>query len=86
MNDAPGNEFRQILISIIIATFNAGEHLRLCLESITSQEEKDIEIGSRVRDSKLDRRMPDLVGIGRRAGRREDEEGSRLRTRSADVG
>jgi glycosyltransferase involved in cell wall biosynthesis len=44
MNDGTGNEFQQILISIIIATFNAEEYLRLCLESITSLEEKNIEI------------------------------------------
>ena len=43
MNEAPEKKI-QVLISIIIATFNAGEHLRLCLDSIKSATEKNIEI------------------------------------------
>ena len=40
MNDVSGRDTPEILISIIIATFNAEEHLRACLESIISQSEK----------------------------------------------
>ncbi|MDQ2719286.1 MAG: glycosyltransferase [Bacteroidota bacterium] len=43
MKDIPGKE-SDVLVSIIIATFNAEKHLPECLESIASQSEKSIEI------------------------------------------
>ncbi len=44
MNEVPGKGPTEILVSIIIATFNAEEHIRACLESILQQPEKNIEI------------------------------------------
>ncbi len=44
MNAASAKENNEILISIIIATFNAGEHIGACLDSIALQTEKKIEI------------------------------------------
>ena len=44
MNDKLATKVCKILVSVIIATYNAGEHIRECLESIISQAEKNIEI------------------------------------------
>lgn len=44
MNDARPGEDKKILISIIIATYNAQAHLAECLQSITAQTEKNIEV------------------------------------------
>jgi glycosyltransferase involved in cell wall biosynthesis len=44
MNSGSATPPNNILISIIIATFNAGQHLRECLESVLSQSVKDIEV------------------------------------------
>jgi glycosyltransferase involved in cell wall biosynthesis len=44
MNSGPHTPADDILISIIIATFNAGKHLQACLESIQSQAFKAYEI------------------------------------------
>ncbi len=44
MNDTPGKKANEILISIIIATYNAEAHLVECLQSIINQTEKNIEI------------------------------------------
>src|SRR5664279_3345319 len=41
MNEEPR---KQALVSVIIATFNAEEHIRQCIESIISQREKNLEI------------------------------------------
>lgn len=40
MNERPGD----VLISIIIATYNAGGHLRECLQSVKSQTAEGIEV------------------------------------------
>ncbi len=44
MNDAPVKEIEQTLVSVIVATFNAEEHILGCIESILDQTEKNIEI------------------------------------------
>lgn len=44
MNDTAGKEVKKILVSIIIATYNAEPHLGECLQSIMNQVEKNIEI------------------------------------------
>ena len=44
MSDIMGRDNKEILISIIIATFNAQQHLHECLQSIIEQDEKNIEV------------------------------------------
>ncbi len=44
MNDTRDIESKKNLVTIIIATYNAQKHLEECLQSITAQSEKNIEI------------------------------------------
>ncbi len=44
MNSRSAQAPDNVLISIVIATFNAGQHLRECLASIESQSEKRIQV------------------------------------------
>ena len=44
MNDASLKETDKILISIVIATFNAEKHIRECIRSMINKHEKNIEI------------------------------------------